>query len=56
MIVELNGKEVVRQNLDKCTVGKEGLTPLAKRPRSGHIGLQSHDTRVDFRNIRLKVL
>lgn len=56
VVVELNGREVVRANLDECTVGEGGLTPLAKRPRQGHIGLQSHNTRVDFRNIRLKKL
>ena len=56
VVVELNGKEVVRTNLDECTVGEGGLTPLSQRPRQGHIGLQSHESRVDFRNIRLKKL
>ncbi len=56
VVIVLNGQEVVRANMDQETEGHEGLTPLAQRPRSGHIGLQSHDTRVDFRNIQIKKL
>ncbi|HUU28029.1 MAG TPA: DUF1080 domain-containing protein [archaeon] len=56
VVVELNGIEVVRADMDQHTEGKGGLTPLSQRPRSGYIGLQSHDTGVDFRNIRIKVL
>ncbi len=56
VVVELNGTEVVRANMDEHTVGREGLTPLSKRPRSGHIGLQNHQTGVDFRNVSIKVL
>jgi hypothetical protein len=54
--VVLNGKEVVRADLDRYPEGKGGLTPLKDRPRFGYIGLQSHGTRVDFRNIRIKLL
>jgi hypothetical protein len=56
VVVVLNGEEVVRADLDKETTGHEGLTPLSERPRSGHIGFQSHGTRVDFRNVSLKKL
>lgn len=56
VVIVLNGQEVVRADLDKETTGHEGLTPLSERPRSGHIGFQSHGTRVDFRNVRLKNL
>ena len=56
VVVKLNGKEVVRANLDEHTAGEGGLTPLCARPRSGHIGVQSHDTGVDYRNIRIKAL
>jgi hypothetical protein len=54
--VVLNGTEVVRANMDEHTQGKGGLTPLSQRPRAGHIGLQSHNTGVDFRNIKIKIL
>lgn len=56
VVIELNGTEIVRADMDQHTVGQDGLTPLAERPRSGHIGVQNHQTGVDFRNIRIKVL
>jgi len=57
VVVELNGVEVTRANMDEHTVGKGDLTPLSERPRKGHIGVQCHDeSRVDFRNIKIKVL
>lgn len=56
VVIVLNGREVLRANLNDYSVGADGLTPLAERPRSGHIGLQSHGTRVDFRNLKLKKL
>ncbi len=56
VVIVLNGQEVVRADLDRETIGHEGLIPLSERPRSGHIGFQSHGTRVDFRNVRLKKL
>ena len=55
-MIVLNDREVVRANMDEFTTGQEGLTPLAERPRSGHIGLQSHGTLVEFQNVRLKKL
>lgn len=56
VIVRLNGIEVVNTNMDEHTVGEGGLKPLSKRPRRGHIGVQSHETGVDYRNIRIKEL
>lgn len=56
VVIELNGTEITRANMDECTEGQEGLTPLAERPRKGHIAVQNHQTGVDFRNIRIKVL
>ena len=56
VLIELNGREVVRADLDQHPTGEGGLTPLRDRPRAGHIGLQSHESRVDFRNVRVKVL
>jgi len=55
VVIELNGAEVVRANLDEHTVGEGGLTPLSERPRRGHIGVQNHQTGVEFRNIRIQV-
>jgi hypothetical protein len=56
VVIELNGAEITRANLDEHTVGKDDLTPLSQRPRSGHIGVQNHQTGVDFRNLRIKLL
>jgi len=57
VVIELNGIEVVRADMDEHTIGKGDLTPLSERPRSGHIGVQNHDeSRVDFRNVKIKVL
>lgn len=57
VVIELNGIEVTRANMDEYTVGKGDLTPLSERPRSGHLGVQSHDvSRVEFRDIKIKVL
>lgn len=56
VVVVLNGVEVSRADMDEHTVGEGGHPPLSKRPRKGHIGLQSHGTQVDFRNIAIKVL
>jgi hypothetical protein len=56
VVIELNGTEVTRADMDEHTVGQGDLTPLSERPRSGHIGVQNHQTGVDFRNIRIKVL
>ena len=51
--IELNGKVVNDIDIDKFTTGKGNKRALADRPRIGMIGLQSHGTRVDFRNIKL---
>lgn len=56
VVVVLNSTEVVRAGMDEHTEGKGGLTPLSQRPRAGHIGVQSHGTGVDFRNIKIKIL
>ena len=55
--VVLNGTKIVDADLDRClldpAVAKEH--PGLKRT-TGHIGLQSHTDRVEFRNLRIKVL
>jgi hypothetical protein len=52
--VELNGTTVVDANLDEHKdKAKEHSGMLREK---GHLGLQSHDGRVEFRNIRVKPL
>ena len=57
MVVVLNGKKIVDADLDRClkdaAVAKEH-TGLKRT--TGHIGLQSHTDRVEFRNLRIKQL
>jgi hypothetical protein len=52
--VELNGTKIVDVNLDahKDRVGQHPGLLRAK----GHLGLQSHDGRVEFRNLYIKPL
>ena len=57
IVIELNGIEVTRANMDEHTVGKGDLIPLSQRPRKGHLGVQNHDvSRVEFRDIKIKLL
>jgi hypothetical protein len=57
VVVHLNGVEIQDLSLDDYgdSLGK-GTIPLARRPRKGHIGLQSHGDLVDFRKIALRIL
>ena len=52
--VKLNGTPIVDAKLDEHP-DKVAEHPGIKRS-SGHIGLQNHGTRLDFRNIRVRVL
>lgn len=55
--VRLNGVTVQHANADDYPTAPEGKTPLAKLPRRGCIGLQSHgDSPVDFRNVSITEL
>jgi len=54
--VVLNGQVVNDVMVDQFTTGAGGHKALAERPQIGYVGLQSHETRVDFRNIALKDL
>lgn len=54
--VVLNGQVVNDVMVDQFTSGAGGHKALAVRPQIGYVGLQSHETRVDFRNIELKDL
>jgi hypothetical protein len=54
--VVLNGQVVNDAMVDQYTKGAGGHKALADRPKIGYVGLQSHESRVDFRNIELKDL
>lgn len=54
--VVLNDETVVDIQVDEHVEGRGNQTPLSERPETGRIGLQSHGTRVDFRNIRVRDL
>ncbi|QDT46361.1 FK506-binding protein [Symmachiella dynata] len=54
--VVLNGKTITEANIDEYDKASGDYKPLRDRPRIGYIGLQSHGSRVDFRNIDIKDL
>jgi hypothetical protein len=54
--VKLNEVLIVDANVDDCTIANGEHLPLCERPRKGHVGIQSHGSRVDFRNIYIKEL
>lgn len=54
--VVLNGQKINDVSVDKMTKGEGGHPALSDRPERGFIGLQSHGTRVDFRNLTIKDL
>ena len=55
--IHLNGVQIQNANLDEYpeSLGK-GKVPLARRPRKGCVGLQSHGDPVDFRRLRIREL
>ncbi len=56
--IVLNGQVINDVQLDKFTEAEspKEYTPLADRPQVGAIALQSHGSRVDFRNIEVQEL
>jgi len=52
----INNVEVIHENLDLHEEKGKGNLPLAKRPRSGLIGLQCHYDPIDFRRIEVREL
>jgi hypothetical protein len=54
--VFLNGRKIQDVNLDDAKFALAQERPLSHVPDAGYIGLQSHTNRVDFRNLRIKVL
>jgi hypothetical protein len=56
--IVLNGKVINDVQLDQFTKAEspQDYSPLADRPQVGFIALQSHGSRVDFRNIQVKNL
>jgi hypothetical protein len=43
-------------DVDQFTKGAGGHKALSERPKIGYVGLQSHESKVDFRNIEIKDL
>jgi hypothetical protein len=54
--VHLNGVEIQNVNADDYPTAENNLVPLAKRPRKGCIGLQSHGDPVEFRSVSIREL
>lgn len=54
--VVLNGHKIQNVNLDDPKFAHAQERPLSQVPDAGYIGLQSHTNRVEFRNLRIKVL
>lgn len=54
--VKLNGVVVNDVDVTKYTEGRGGHKSLSERPRSGFVGLQSHGSRVEFKNLEIKEL
>jgi len=54
--VKLNGVQITEANVDDYPMANGEYLPLKDRPRKGFIGLQSHGSQVDFRNVEIKVL
>jgi Domain of Unknown Function (DUF1080)/FKBP-type peptidyl-prolyl cis-trans isomerase len=54
--IVLNGQVVNDANVDQFTKGAGGHKALSERPKIGYVGLQSHESKVDFRNIEIKDL
>jgi hypothetical protein len=52
--VKLNGIVIQDVDVAEFTKAEGNYTPLARRPRRGFVGMQSHGDRVDFRNIRIR--
>lgn len=52
--VDVNGTQVVKANLDEH-LDKAKEHPGVKR-NSGHIGLQNHGSRVEYRNVKLRAV
>jgi hypothetical protein len=56
VVVTLNGRKTQDVNLDDPKFAHAQERPLSQVPAAGYIGLQSHTNRVEFRNLRIKVL
>jgi hypothetical protein len=56
IVVKLNGTVIVDANLDTVTDPEVLKKHPGVKRTSGHIGLLAHDSRVEFRNLRVKKL
>lgn len=52
--VVVNGEAVVEADLDQHKAAEKEHPGITRK--EGHIGLQSHDDRIEFRNVRIRVL
>jgi hypothetical protein len=55
IVVDVNGNKLVQDDLSKH-VEKHGKTHPGLSRTTGHVGLQSHSNRVEFRNIGIKLI
>jgi hypothetical protein len=53
--IELNGTQIIDADLDTLK-GKHAKKHPGLLRRSGHLGVQSHDGRVEFRNLLVREL
>ncbi len=58
VVITLNGQVINDAQLNEFTTAEspKDYSPLADRPQVGSIALQSHGSRVDFRNVKVKNL
>ena len=55
MLIDLNGYRIVTANL-KTLAEQHGTQPPGLANTKGHVGVQSHNGRVEIRNIVIKEL
>ena len=56
LTVYLNGNRIHKIDIDDPAFVFAEKRPLSRVPNKGYIGLESHSSRVDFRNLRIQVI
>ncbi len=56
VIYDIQMTDFTKEKIEKEKVKDEWRLPLDDRPAKGYIGLQNHEDKVEFRNIRIKTL
>jgi hypothetical protein len=56
LTVFLNGNRIHKIDIDDPAFVFAEKRPLSRVPNQGYIGLESHNNRVDFRNLRIQVI